>query len=186
VRDALGYSETYRMNRQNIVPRPSREAALWEAISNLVDVSPQQARVRLVPPEGIATEVFEVGAITPHEARRREAELVAALRAWWTKRDGPDAVSRVEIRPGGNAAVLYSDLFNTATDELVEAKADCARESVRMAIGQLADYRRFVNEHAACKVLLPTEPSEDLIDLLTREGIGILVPDGAGFRQLPR
>jgi hypothetical protein len=53
-----------------------------------------------------------------------------------------------------------------------------------MAIGQLADYRRFTEDEVACKVLLPMEPADDLVDLLTREGIGILVPDGDGFRQL--
>lgn len=53
-----------------------------------------------------------------------------------------------------------------------------------MAIGQLADYGRFVDDNVARKVLLPEEPNDDLVDLLTREGIGILVPDGTGFREL--
>jgi hypothetical protein len=91
---------------------------------------------------------------------------------------------------GGNRAnrkrlaAAVTDLFNSATKELVEAKADTSRESIRMAIGQLAVYRRFVDGDAVYKVLLPDEPIEDLVDLLAREGIGILIPDGSGFRDL--
>jgi hypothetical protein len=185
VREALGYDPTYRMNRQNIVPRARREEGLREALANLIDLPPEPARVRLVPPEGMATEVFEVRPTEPREAQRREAQLVDALRAWWISRDGPEAVWRIEIRPRDAGAILHSDLFNSASRELVEAKADCARESVRMAIGQLADYRRFVDEDVSCKILLPAEPTEDLADLLALEGIGILIPDGAtGFREL--
>jgi hypothetical protein len=55
--------------------------------------------------------------------------------------------------------------------------------AVRMAIGQLADYRR-VDSEARCKVLLPEEPIADLVDLLDREGISILVPTETGFREL--
>jgi hypothetical protein len=40
-----------------------------------------------------------------------------------------------------------ADLFNSATKELVEAKATTDRGAIRMAIGQLADYRRFVDDH---------------------------------------
>lgn len=79
---------------------------------------------------------------------------------------------------------MYADLFNSATNELVEAKATSDRVAVRMAIGQLADYRRFVGDEVACKVLLPAEPIRDLIDLLERERIGILIPDGSGFAEL--
>jgi hypothetical protein len=66
------------------------------------------------------------------------------LRTWWAERDGADAVWRVEIQPSGTGSLLRSDLFNRVTSELVEAKADSS-ESIRMAIGQLADYRRFVD-----------------------------------------
>jgi 5-methylcytosine-specific restriction protein A len=52
-----------------------------------------------------------------------------------------------------------------------------------MAIGQLADYKRFVDngapEHLA--VLVPSEPRQDLKDLLAAEGIEIAHPNGSGF-----
>jgi hypothetical protein len=44
-----------------------------------------------------------------------------------------------------------------------------------MAIGQLADYRRFVTNKPNCIILLPEMPPDDLIDLLAIEEIGLLV-----------
>jgi hypothetical protein len=54
-----------------------------------------------------------------------------------------------------------------------------------MAIGQLADYRRFVDDQVSCKLLLPGQPAADLVDLFTDEGIAIIVPEGNGFREIP-
>jgi hypothetical protein len=52
-----------------------------------------------------------------------------------------------------------------------------------MAIGQLADYKRFVDEgspkHLA--ILLPSEPRADLRKLLSAEGIEVVHPNGSGF-----
>jgi hypothetical protein len=185
VRDGAGFAPTYRINRQAIVPKPHREASLWAAISSLVITPKSSGDVRFVPPEGVVSEKFEVSGTKPKKARRREAALVKALRKWWTRRDGDEAVRRVAIEPAGAGAILYADLFNMATRELVEAKADCDRESIRMAIGQLADYRRFIEGEVICKVLLPAKPLGDLVDLLAHEGIGVLIPDGAGFHDLP-
>jgi hypothetical protein len=49
-----------------------------------------------------------------------------------------------------------------------------------MAIGQLMDYRRFVQPSARLAVLLPSKPRDDLSDLLA--GIqGVVWRDGDGF-----
>jgi hypothetical protein len=53
-----------------------------------------------------------------------------------------------------------------------------------MAIGQLADYRRFIErdlKHLA--VLVPAEPRRDLSDLLLGEGINLIYPTGNGFED---
>jgi hypothetical protein len=186
VREGAGFAASYTLNRQAIVPRAHREAGLWDAISGAVVLPAVHGVVELVSPEAAVAEVFEVSSVEPRSARRREAALLDALRDWWSQRDGASAVWRLEIRPTGTAARLYADLYNSTTNELVEAKAASDRNSVRMAIGQLADYRRYVEGEVECKVLLPDEPIGDLIDLLDREGIGILVPDQQGFRELPR
>ena len=53
-----------------------------------------------------------------------------------------------------------------------------------MAIGQLADYRRFLRGDPKRTVLLSEPPSGDLLELLHADGIGVLVPTGAGFTEL--
>jgi hypothetical protein len=106
VRQGAGFSASYTLNRQAIVPRAVREATLWQAISGLVASPPAPTVVELVPPEGVATEAYEVSPTEQREARRRESELVAALRAWWSDRDGSDAVWRLAITPSGSEARL--------------------------------------------------------------------------------
>ena len=51
-----------------------------------------------------------------------------------------------------------------------------AREDVRMAIGQLFDYRRFAPPGARTAVLLPEKPRADLLELLAGAGIESIWP----------
>ncbi len=65
---------------------------------------------------------------------------------------------------------------------LVEAKGSIDRNSIRMAIGQLLDYRRFIDEAAVkCAVLLPELPRQDLLQLLAYAGVLVYVPQQDGF-----
>jgi 5-methylcytosine-specific restriction protein A len=54
-----------------------------------------------------------------------------------------------------------------------------------MAIGQLADYKRFVSDgkprHIA--VLVPSEPRKDLCDLLVTQGIDLIFKNQDGFND---
>jgi hypothetical protein len=45
-----------------------------------------------------------------------------------------------------------------------------------MAIGQLADYRRFIEPHPSYGVLLPERPRSDLEVLLSAESIAVAWP----------
>lgn len=131
------------------------------------------------------TETFEVAQVAEiREGHRREAALVGRLIEWWTKRDGPDVVCGLHIELPGGAGSLFVDLFNERTNELVEAKASCRRQDIRMAVGQMADYRRFLHPPPSCKVLLPDAPPSELLELLWSQEIGALVPDEAAFREL--
>lgn len=51
-----------------------------------------------------------------------------------------------------------------------------------MAIGQLCDYRRFIDPRPRCAVLLPARPRDDLAVLLEGLGIGLVyAQEGGGF-----
>jgi hypothetical protein len=66
---------------------------------------------------------------------------------------------------------------------LVEAKATDARYAIRMAIGQLHDYRRFEPTTPELAVLVPREPIRDLRRLLAGLTIGCVWPRGDGYRD---
>ena len=50
-----------------------------------------------------------------------------------------------------------------------------------MAIGQLADYGRFLSPDTAHAVLIGEKPHADLLALLEGEGIAVIWRDGDGF-----
>lgn len=61
---------------------------------------------------------------------------------------------------------MLSDIYIPQRGHLIEAKGVVTREAIRMAIGQLLDYRRFAPEETRLAVLLPRHPGPDLEALL--------------------
>lgn len=104
----------------------------------------------------------------PYEFERREAALVARY-ADHLRRQGHQ-VGRLRVVPPGEATALYSDLWDETTGTLIEAKGLVTREQLRMAVGQLLDYGRFV-DHQKLAVLIPTQPRADLLAYLDAQGI---------------
>lgn len=119
----------------------------------------------------------------PYEAERREQRLVLELETYLRRRN--HEVSRKRIIPPGEARPLFTDLYDATTGTLVEAKGTVERNAIRMAIGQLADYRRFVEDgqprHLA--VLVPSQPRSDLRKLLASQGIELIYPGNGGFED---
>jgi hypothetical protein len=114
-----------------------------------------------------------------YEAERREQVLVKHLeQILKAKRHD---ICRLKIVPDGEAKPIFCDLLDRTSNVLVEAKGSVQRGAVRMAIGQLSDYKRFVSPPPRLAVLLPALPRKDLIDLLDGQGIGIIYPTTGGF-----
>ncbi len=67
---------------------------------------------------------------------------------------------------------------------LIEAKGSTDRQSIRMAIGQLIDYRRFTASGVRCAVLLPSRPRADLIELLRMAGMEVFWHAAGQFEQV--
>jgi len=74
----------------------------------------------------------------------------------------------------------FSDMFVEATGLMVEVKGSVVRGSIRIALGQLLDYRRFV-PNARCAVLLPEKPRLDLLALIKSAGVGLYWQEGDQF-----
>ncbi|MFC8622359.1 MULTISPECIES: restriction endonuclease [Streptomyces] len=114
----------------------------------------------------------------PYEAERREGKLVLQFSDYM--RSQGRQVHRQRILPPGETRPLLTDLYVEGLGLLVEAKGSVTRENMRMAIGQLADYSRFVRP-TACAILLPSEPRADLITLARSQGYGVIWPNGKTF-----
>ena len=99
---------------------------------------------------------------------RREALLVLQFRDYLEASDR--ILIRQKIRPIGQPSTLFTDAFEVATNTLYEAKADSSREAVRMAIGQLTDYSRYLPA-AKLAILLPWRPLEDIQKLISHAGM---------------
>jgi hypothetical protein len=104
---------------------------------------------------------------------------VKALEAHLRKKG--HVVHRLKITPNGEAKPILCDLRDQTADSLVEAKGSVTREAIRMAIGQIADYRRFVGNGTRAAVLVPEQPRPDLLALLEAQGIAAIWPTDEGF-----
>ena len=119
----------------------------------------------------------------PFEAERREQKLVLALEKHLVGLG--HTVNRQRLLPSGEARPIITDLFDVTTGTLVEAKGTVERNAIRMAIGQLCDYKRLFApgevEHVAA--LFPSEPRADLCELLREQGIVVIHQTEFGFED---
>ena len=139
-----------------------------------------QSENALVPIEASNSEEYEI--TRPESGKRavrREAKLVRDYAAILEARG--DKIVRNKLLPSGSSHALYSDVYNVTRKQLVEAKAGTGRGDVRMAIGQLADYGRFVPKGADRAVLLDAKPQTDLLVLLDSQGIAAIWRNGDSF-----
>ena len=111
----------------------------------------------------------------PHEAERREHRLVLAYKAYMEARGS--RMCALRFQPAGELKPLFCDVYDASRGNLLEAKGSTAREAIRMAIGQLADYVRFVGSTPRLAVLLPTRPRADLEELLRTQSIAAVWQD---------
>jgi hypothetical protein len=104
----------------------------------------------------------------------REAQMVKR----YEKSVGRLLMSKSITLPSGER--LACDIVDDQQGLLIEAKSSASRQDVRMAIGQLLDYRRHLAPKAKLAVLVPERPSDDLLTLLGSLGIDALVEGRRG------
>ncbi|MER7119406.1 restriction endonuclease [Streptomyces goshikiensis] len=145
------------------LPHTPSSAPMIEAI----DVEAQYTERTLVDP-----------AREPHEAERVEAKLVREF-AEHLRLQGHE-ITRQRIAPSEVAKWLFTDLYDATTNCLYEAKGSVARVAVRMAIGQLLDYARFLPQPKLA-LLVPSRPEPDLLDLCAHVQVTVVWPEGDGY-----
>lgn len=129
--------------------------------------TPERGRRRAVEAEVESQHVDSFQVCVPEqtiEAGRREQALVLAYRDHLVSQ-GHRVTRRLYPLPGSRSQ-LACDLIDETEQVLYEAKGNTRRSSVRMAIGQLFDYRRFEQTPMRIAILLPREPAKDLVELI--------------------
>ncbi len=161
----------FRLRPLDISPRPS--ASKLESVI--------QAEVEDV---GVEERWSEKAFVAPSRkadaAERAEQALVLAYRDHLLSK-GHDVV-RLKLVPSGEAKPLFVDLFDRSTNTLFEAKGTVERGSIRMAVGQLLDYRRFLEPTPRLAALLPSAPREDLREYLQSAGVALVWREDRRFK----
>ncbi len=115
------------------------------------------------------------------EGRRDESDLVERFRN--ATGHPADFVRHTIVTPDGDG--LVTDLYDKREHIVYEAKSSTHRTALRLALGQLLDYRRCLVAAgvvvAECRVLLPEAPPRDPLGLLLENGVGVVWPDGDGW-----
>ncbi|MDR6219214.1 hypothetical protein [Deinococcus soli (ex Cha et al. 2016)] len=112
------------------------------------------------------------------EMERREHKLVLEYGRFLQAKG--HKVTRHQILPDGEAKPLFTDAYDVDDDVLIEAKGTVTREAIRMALGQLMDYQRYVRANYLA-VLLPSKPRPDLLALIKSQGVQTIWPTDDGF-----
>jgi hypothetical protein len=117
----------------------------------------------------------------PSEADRAGQELLLAY-CEHLRKQGHD-LARLKIVPAGEAKPLFAELVDRTSNTLLVVKGTVARDAIRTAVGQLLDYRRFVEPAPRLAVLLPSLPREDLRAFLASAGVDFVWREGKKFRD---
>jgi hypothetical protein len=128
--------------------------------------------------EGAFQETARRRAAGPTTIELQEHGLVRSYEGYLTTL-GHDVTAHIYAIPGEKVRIRC-DLFDETALELVEAKGRVSRNNVRMALGQLADYRRFERPHITRAVLLPSKPPRDLEALVLSTGAALVWRDPQG------
>jgi len=140
----------------------------------------RRASVDEVDPESRAAEQFTTAAVAERTAERREAALVTQYLEF-RRSSGLHPLRRLKIKPVGEVLPLYTDLYDPQTRLLIEAKGTVTRDAIRMAVGQLLDYGRFVDQPHKLAVLLPEMPRRDLLEYLRSNSVIVIAPKEGRF-----
>ena len=167
-------------------------AAIRERQGVLAVQPAEQTRAQIVEVEAQHVEQFQVSVPSQEiEATRREQSLVLS---YIDHLEGlGHRVTRHRYPLYGTGPALVCDLVDETDLVLYEAKGDVRRSSVRMAIGQLLDYRRFEPASMSLAILLPRQPAKDIIRLIgsvhtstvwrTKEGFENIQPSATSIKE---
>ncbi|MFJ5020115.1 hypothetical protein [Streptomyces goshikiensis] len=130
-----------------------------------------------VVPEAFGTKLSIRAATAATVAVRHEAELTQAYKAHLESAGHQTGAFQIKVK--GLTSTLRTDLYDATDHVLYEAKGSNSREDIRMALGQILDYSRYVktSEHEGeprRAILLPAAPAPDVYTLLDRYDVEVV------------
>ncbi|GAA2164847.1 MULTISPECIES: hypothetical protein [Glycomyces] len=142
-----------------------------------------EASSKLIELEKNSAGEFIRRATSEMKIERREGALVDRFEEFLAKRQ--HVAKRWFVSPRGHRRGFQTDLFDDTANVLYEAKGKADRNSVRMAIGQLFDYRRSIEPSPLLAILLPEAPEPDLRSLIESVGIALVYEENGAFVGWP-
>ena len=141
-------------------------------------LSDDNRSVRVTDVEQVHTPEYSViGSSDEKIATRREQKMVLAFSDYLSSKGH---VVKQHVYGNGQSA-MRCDLFDETSNVLYEAKGTSHRMSIRLAIGQLFDYRRFEDKEPGLAILIPGRPNDEIVDLCNALTIEIVWPIGDSF-----
>ncbi|MGP3771813.1 hypothetical protein ACTWJ8_13335 [Streptomyces sp. SDT5-1] len=130
-----------------------------------------------VLPEAFGNQLSLRAATAATVAIRREAELTQSYKEHLDRAGHRTGAYQIKVK--GLTSTLRADLYDATAHVLYEAKGSNSREDVRMALGQVLDYSRYVKmpEHEGEPrrvILLPDAPTPDMYSLLQRYEVQVV------------
>ncbi|MYT96339.1 MULTISPECIES: hypothetical protein [unclassified Streptomyces] len=130
-----------------------------------------------VVPETFGTKLSLRAATAATVAVRHEAELTQSYKDFLESAGHQTGAFQIKVK--GLTSTLRTDLYDATDHVLYEAKGSNSREDVRMALGQILDYSRYVRsqQHEGEPkrvILLPSAPAPDMYSLLDRYDVGVV------------
>ncbi len=134
--------------------------------------------IHIVAPELPSVEpVAVVTEATARESEQVEAGLREQFRVWHDKKG--ERLRGISIKTP--TSTLRVDLYDQVTKALIEVKARADRDYLRFAIGQLYDYRRYLDFEVDLAILVPSRPVDDLMGLLAAARVSAIWREGDAF-----
>ncbi len=132
----------------------------------------QIAKVRRIPIENHLTEEFavEYKALGRKDRTRKEAKLQKRY-ADYLRKTLQHKTCRHEICIDDQ--VLYTDLYDETTHDLIEVKSSVERSTMRLALGQILDYAHLLKP-TYLTILVPDRPTQGIIDLFHHHGARVI------------
>lgn len=151
-----------------------------DSVAQTIEASGELKGKAVVPVDNNMVERFEViTQLSVTERDRRESDLQERYRRHLVGRGHTVMTYRI---PTPSGAVLATDLYDVTADDLIEVKSSIDRETLRLALGQILDYERFIGPKLRT-LLVPERPAQEMIDLFATLAIRVAWPEADGFRM---